>query len=132
VNDLDVQGGAACGQLLLCDLVGREQDALAADQAEQGGTGALADTQGGEFGVQAGPFPATSLARARQWSAVEGGEIQDEAAEQAEGERSCLRRAERPRGLGYFFFAASARGCCAAAQARRLATNWSASWLKAR
>jgi hypothetical protein len=123
VNDLDVQGGAACGQLPLCGPVGREQGALAADQADQCGAGALADAQGGEFGVEACPLPATPLAGACQRPAVEGREIEDEAAEQADRERPCLRRAERPRGLGYFFFEASARGCWAAAWARRLATN---------
>lgn len=105
------------------DLVGREQGALAADQADQGGAGAFADAQGGEFGVEAGPLAAPPFAGAWPRPAVEGGEIEDEATEQAEGERSCLGFAERPRGLGYFFLAASARGGCAAAWASRLATS---------
>ena len=113
----------AKGTLAALDPVGRQQGALAADQPDQCGTGALADAQGGQFGVQACPLPATPLAGASQRPAVEGGEVEDEAAEQADGEGPGLRLAERPRGLGYFFFAASASGCWAAAWARRLATN---------
>jgi hypothetical protein len=123
VDDLEVQGSAAGGQLALGDLVGGEQGTLAADQTDQGGAGAFADAQGGEFGVEARPFPPPPFAGARRRPAVEGGEKEDEAAEEAEGEGPCLGRAERPRGLGYFFLAASARACCRAACARRLATS---------
>src|SRR5947209_8611626 len=49
VDDLDAQGGAAGGQLPSGDLVGGEQGARAAGQAEQGGAGALADAQGGQL-----------------------------------------------------------------------------------
>jgi hypothetical protein len=123
VDDLEVQGSAAGGQLALGDLVRGEQGTLAADQADQGGAGAFADAQGGEFGVEARPLPPPPFAGARRRSAVEGGEKEDEAAEQAEGEGPRLGLAERPRGLGYFFFAASVRACCRAAWARRLATS---------
>jgi hypothetical protein len=123
VNDLDGQGSPACGQLVLGDLVGREQSTLTADEALESGTGALADAEGGEFGVEAGSLLAASLAGAENGPAVEGREIEDETAEEAEGERSCLGLAERTRGRGYFFLAAAARGCWAAAWASREATN---------
>jgi hypothetical protein len=63
------------GQFLLRDLVGREQGALATDQADQGRAGALADPQGGQLGVKAGPFPTAPLARACRRGAVEGTEV---------------------------------------------------------
>ena len=115
MHDLDVQRGAACGQFLACDLVGRQQGALAAHQADQSRTGALADAQDGEFGIQASPFPPPALAGACHRAAVQGGEIQDQSSQQAEREGPRLRLAEGPGGLDYFFLAASARGCCRAA-----------------
>jgi len=115
MHDLDAQRGATCGQFPACDLVRRQQGALATNQADQGRTGALDDAEGGQFGIQAGPFPAPPLAGARPGPAVKGSEKKDEAAEQAQCEGSRLGLAQRPGSLGYFFFAASAKGCCCAA-----------------
>jgi hypothetical protein len=123
VNDLDGKGSAAAGQFLLGDLVGREQGALTTDKALECRTGALADAEDGEFGVETRSLLAAALAGAEGWSAVKGREIEDEAAEQAKSERTRLGFTERPWGRGYFFFAASARGCWEAAWARREATN---------
>src|ERR1700680_2521811 len=132
MHDLDAQRGAACGQFPACDLIGRQQGALATHQADQGRAGALEDTEGGQFGIQAGPFPPAPLAGAGQRTTVPSGEIKDESPEQPKGKRARLRLAERLGGLGHFFLAASARGCCCAAWASKLATSWSASWPKAR
>jgi hypothetical protein len=112
MHDLDAQGGAAGGQLPLGDGVRGEQRALAADQAHEGRAGALGDAQGGEFGVEASSLPASAFAGARHRPAVEGAEEENQAAEQPEGDGAYLGLAEGPRCLGYFFWAASARGCC--------------------
>ncbi len=72
------------------DLVGRQQSALATDQTDQGWTGALADAEGGEFGVQAGAFASPTTAGACHRPAVKGGEIKDQAAEQTHREGACL------------------------------------------
>ena len=77
MHNLDAQRGAACRQFLLGDLVGRQQSALATNQADQSRTGALDDTESGEFGIEAGPFPSTPLTSACHWPAVKGGEIND-------------------------------------------------------
>jgi hypothetical protein len=80
----------------LGDLVRRQQGTLTTDQADQSGAGAFTDTQDGKFGVEAGAFATASLASACQRAAVQGAEIKDEAAEQAQGEWSCLGLAEGP------------------------------------
>ena len=63
----------------------------------------------GPFGVEAAGVFAPALARAGQGSAIKGGNPQDEAAEEADAACACFRGAQRPAGLFYFFFAASAQ-----------------------
>ena len=70
-----------------------EQGGQAAHLALQGRSGPLADAQGGQLGIGPGPLPAPALGGACLGAAVDGGDPDDQAAQEAESQPPRLRGA---------------------------------------
>ena len=132
VDRLDAQPQAAPGEFLTGQLEGRHQGGLAGDQAGQGGALAVVKAEDGQFGAEAAFGFALALATPGLWGAIQGGHPQHQPAEQADAAGTSLTLAKGPVGLFYFFWASAAQAGCAAAWARRLAAQRSASCRKAR
>src|SRR5512135_1187214 len=113
-------------------LKGGQHGRLSGHEIDQSSGLARVNAQGSQLRVQAQASPTTAFAGVVDDGVVGGADPEDQAAEQADAAAALLGRTKGTFGLGYFFFAASCRAGWLATPARRLATNWSASWPKRR
>src|SRR4051812_25933027 len=113
-------------------LKGGQHGGLSGHEIDQGRGLAVVNAQGSQLRVQARASPTTAFAGVVDDGVVGGADPEDQATEQADAAGALLGRTRGTLGLSYFFFAASCKAGWLATPARRLATNWSASWPKRR
>lgn len=104
-----------------------EQGGQAAHPALQGRSGALADAEGGQLGIDPGPLRAPAFGRACLGAAIDRGDPNDRSPQEAEPQPPRLRGASRSiTAAALPLFSGSARSPEDVASARRLAVIWSA------
>src|SRR3954447_14217260 len=131
-NLLEWQVQTVCLQLPLGVLKGGRHGGLSRHEIDQSRGLAVVNPQGSQLRVQARASPATAFAGVVDDGGVGGADPEGRATEQADAAAARLGRTKATFGLGSFPFAASCRAGGLATPARRLATNWSASWPKRR
>ena len=115
VYHLDIQVEATPNQFGSGPFVRRQQGRLAAHFADQGWADAAAAAEGGPFRVHAAAAPAAATTCAGCRSVIQRGDPQQQATQQAHGERAAFGSPQRPVGLGdYFFGAVSTAGAARA------------------
>src|SRR4051812_5117374 len=113
-------------------LKGGQHGGLSGHEIDQSRGLAVVNAQGSQLRVQARASPTTALAGVVDNGVVGGVDPEDQATEQADAAGGVVGGTKRALGLGWFFFWASRRAGWRGTPARRLATNWSASWPKRR
>src|SRR3954462_13218062 len=113
-------------------LKGGQHGGLPGPEIDQSRGLAVVNPQDSQLRVQARASPTTACAGVVHNGVVGGADPEDQATEQADAAGAVVERTKGTLGLRSFVFAASCRAGWLATPARRLATNWSASWPKRR